>query len=111
MAFLYVSAAAWALSVPFARYTAGVVWLVLVVGLAGSGRLFMLRSSYLIASDTWSGLRRAAGPALTFPALMVGEPASPPAIVVAAVAVCAMTALVLGIVFIARFDVALEDRE
>src|SRR5580765_5835937 len=38
-AFIYNSALAWAASVPFSRYSAGVAWLIVAIGLAGSGRL------------------------------------------------------------------------
>lgn len=110
-AFVYISAVAWAASVPFAKYSAGVAWLVVAVALAASGRLFALRNSYVTASGGWTGAWHALGPVLLFPPVMVGEPASPSVVVIALLIVAAIAALGLGVAFIAHYSLALEDVE
>jgi hypothetical protein len=91
--FVYVSSLAWALSVPFSRYSAGVLWLILAIGLAGSG--------------VW----RAAGAALIFPPLVVGELTGPPHTVIALLLTASAVAVAAGVAFIAVYSLALEDAE
>jgi hypothetical protein len=110
-AFVYISALAWAVSVPFSRYSAGVVWLIVTVGLAGSGRLIALRNNYIVASDSWTGLWHAAGPVLLFPPVMAGEPSSPSLALIALVIGAAVVGLAGGVAFIAHYSLALEDLE
>lgn len=110
-AVVYISSLAWAMSVPFSRYSSGLVWLIVTIGLAGSGRLLALRNSYASASETWTSVWRAAGSALVFPPLVVGELSSPPATVVAALLLAGLAAIAAGVVFISRYGLALEDVE
>ena len=109
--FVYLSSLAWAFSVPFSRYSAGVLWLVVAIALAGSGRLLALRNSYALATHTWAGVWQAAGPALIFPPLVVGEPSGPPTTVIALLLVAAAVAVVGGVTFIVVCSLALEDAE
>ena len=109
--FIYISAVAWAGSVPFSRYSAGVVWLVVAVGLAGSGRLIALRNTYVAASNSWRGLWESTWPVLLFPPVAVGEPSTPSGGVVLLVIVAAATVLCLGVAFIAHYSLNLEDVE
>jgi hypothetical protein len=110
-AFVYISALAWAASVPFSRYSAGVAWLIVAIGLAGSGRLIALRNDYVAASDTWTGMWQALGPVLLFPPVMVGEPSTPSVGLIALVITAAAAALLTGVFFVAHYDLALEDVE
>ena len=110
-AFVYISALAWAASVPFSRYSAGVAWLIVAIGLAGSGRLIALRNDYVAASGTWTGMWQALGPVLLFPPVMVGEPSTPSVGLIALVITAAAAALLAGVFFVAHYDLALEDVE
>src|SRR6516225_6650498 len=109
--FVYLSSLAWALSVPFSRYAAGVLWLILAIALAASGRLLALRNSYALAADTWAGVWQAAGPALVFPPIVVGEPSGPPSVVILLLFMAAAVAVAAGVGFISTYSLALEDRE
>jgi hypothetical protein len=109
--FVYLSSLAWALSVPFSRYSTGVLWLIVAIALAASGRLLVLRNSYALAADTWSGVWHAAGPALVFPPIVMGELSSPPNAVIAVLLVAAGVALAAGMTFISVYSLALEDAE
>lgn len=110
-AFIYISSVSWAFSVPFTKYSAGVVWLIIAVALAGSGRLLELRNSYVMADSTWAGVGHALGPALLFPPVIVGELSGPSASVLALLIAAAVAALALGCTFIASSNLALEDVE
>jgi hypothetical protein len=109
--FIYMSTVAWAASVPFSRYSAGVVWLVVSVALAGSGRLIAVRNSYVAANSGWAGLWHTTWPVLLFPPVAVGEASTPPAVVVILVLGVAVAALCAGTAFIARYGLDLEDVE
>ena len=110
-AFAYLSALAWAVSVPFSRYSAGVLWLIVAIALAASGRLLVLRNSYALASDTWAGVWQATGPALVFPPLVVGELSAPPGAAIALLVIAAFVAVAVGVGFISVYGLALEDAE
>ncbi len=110
-AVVYISLTAWAFSVPFSKYAAGVVWLLAAIVLAGSGKLLDIRMAYAGAVNVSDGLAHALPAALVFPPFLVGEPSTPPWVVTGVVLVAAVIALVGGAVFIARTDVPLEDAE
>jgi hypothetical protein len=110
-AFIYVSALAWAASVPFSRYSAGVAWLMVAVALAGSGWLLALRNNYVTESGTWTRVWHALGPVLLFPPVMVGELSSPSVALLALVIAAAGAGLAGGVAFVAHYDLALEDVE
>jgi hypothetical protein len=109
--FAYLSSLVWALSVPFSRYSAGVLWLIVVIALAGSGRLLVLRNTYAFAADTWVGVWRAAGAALVFPPLVIGERTGPPNTVIALLLIAGAAVVSAGVAFIAVCSLALEDAE
>jgi hypothetical protein len=110
-AFAYLSVFAWTVSVPFSRYSAGVLWLILAIALAASGRLLMLRNSYVLAADAWAGVWQATGPALVFPPIVLGELSPPPITVTALLLIAAFVAAAAGVVFISVYNLALEDVE
>jgi hypothetical protein len=110
-AFVYISTLAWALSVPFSRYSTGVCWLIVAIGLAGSGRLLTLRNNYAAFEGGWRGIWTGAGSALVFPPVMVGEPSTPPAVLIALIVLAAATAVAGGVTFISRYGLPLEDVE
>jgi hypothetical protein len=110
-AFVYISTLAWALSVPFSRYSAGVCWLIVAIGLAGSGRLLALRNNYVAVEGAWRSIWTGTGSALMFPPVMVGEPSTPPATLIVLVVLAAVAATGGGVAFIARYGLPLEDVE
>ena len=111
VALVYISALCWAVSIPFSKYSAGVVWLVGALVLGASGKLMTLRNSYVAASDTWAGGWQAAGPVLLFPPLIVAEPSAPLRVVIIVVVVAAVAALWAGGAFVVRYSLGLEDFE
>jgi len=110
-AFAYISAAAWACSAPFSRYSAGLVWLLVGITLAGSGRLVALRNVYVASFGTWTSLWQSAGAAVLFPPLVVGELSGPPAFVTVVLLIAAVGAVAGGIWFVAGTSLPLEDAE
>ena len=111
VAFIYLSTVAWAASVPFSRYSAGVAWLVVAVALAGSGRLIALRNSYLAANATWAGLWHATWPVLLFPPIAIGEPSTPSAMAMILVVGAAAAVMCAGVAFVSHYGLDLEDVE
>jgi hypothetical protein len=108
-ALLYMSAVAWAASVPFGRYSSGVVWLILAIGLAGAGKLLELRQAYLAALESTAGAWKASAAALLFPPLMVTEPSSPLALSTFVVLAAAIVAAGVGVLVIDAVDFPLVD--
>jgi hypothetical protein len=108
-AVLYMSAVAWAAALPFARYSSGVVWLILAIVLAGAGKLLALRQAYAAAVDPTGDIWRAAGAALIFPPLMVTEPSAPIAISTFVVLTAAVVVAGIGIVGVEALDCPLVD--
>lgn len=109
-ALLYMSAVAWAAALPFARYSSGVVWLVVAIALAGAGKLLALRQAYAAAAaepagDIWS----ATGAALVFPPLMVTEPSAPIAVSALLVLSAAIVVTGIGVLAVDLFDFPLVD--
>jgi hypothetical protein len=107
-ALLYMSAVAWALALPFARYSSGVVWLMLAIALAGAGKLLALRQAYVAALEPGGDLWRATGAALVFPPLMVTEPA-PAAISTLVVLAAAVAVTGVGVLAVEASDFPLVD--
>ena len=108
-ALLYMSAVAWAAALPFARYSSGVVWLILAIVLAGGGKLLALRQAYAAAADPTGDVWRAAGAALVFPPLMVTEPSAPIAISTFVVLSAAVVVFGVGVLAVEALDFPLED--
>ena len=108
-ALLYMSAVAWATALPFARYSSGVVWLVLAIVLAGAGKLLALRQMYAAAIDPAGDVWRAAGAALVFPPLMVTEPSAPMAVSTFIVLAAAIVVSGIGVFVVEALDFPLVD--
>jgi hypothetical protein len=108
-ALLYMSAVAWAASVPFARYSSGVVWLIVAIALAGGGKLLALRQAYAAAAEAGGSAWRAAGAALVFPPLMVTEPSAPVAFSTFVVLAAAVLVVGIGVLAIEACDFLLVD--
>jgi len=108
-ALLYMSAVSWASALPFARYSSGVVWLILAIVLAGAGKLLALRQAYAAAAEPGGDVWKATGAALVFPPLMVTEPSAPIAICAWLVLGVATVVVGIGVVAIESFDVPLVD--
>src|SRR5262249_12838427 len=56
VAFFFVSTAAWAISLPLVEHGSGVLWLIVLIVLAGTGRIFQLRGIYLNADMYWTAV-------------------------------------------------------
>jgi hypothetical protein len=108
-ALLYMSAVAWAAALPFARYSTGVIWLILAIALAGAGKLLALRQAYAAAAEPAGDVWKAAGAALVFPPLMVTEPSAPVAICAYLVLAAAVVVGGIGVLAIEAFDFPLVD--
>lgn len=108
-ALLYMSAVAWAAALPFARYSSGVVWLILAIVLAGAGKLLALRQAYAAAIDPAGDVWRAAGAALVFPPLMVTEPSAPMAVSTFIVLAAAIVVSGIGVFVVEALDFPLVD--
>jgi hypothetical protein len=108
-ALLYMSAVAWAAALPFARYSSGVVWLILAIVLAGAGKLLALRQAYAAAIDPAGDVWRAAGAALVFPPLMVTEPSTPMAVTTFIVLAAAIVVSGIGVFVVEALDFPLVD--
>lgn len=108
-ALLYMSAVAWASALPFARYSSGVVWLILAIALAGAGKLLPLREAYAAAVEPAGDVWKATGAALVFPPLMVTEPSASIAISACLVLAAAIVAGGIGVIVIEAFDIPLVD--
>jgi hypothetical protein len=108
-ALLYMSAVAWAAALPFARYSSGVMWLVLAIVLAGGGKLLALRQAYAAAVEPTGDLWRAAGAALVFPPLMVTEPSAPIAVSTFVVLAAAAVVIGIGVLAVEALDCPLVD--
>jgi hypothetical protein len=108
-AVLYMSAVAWAAALPFARYSSGVVWLILAIVLAGAGKLLALRQAYAAAVEPTGDVWRAAGAALVFPPLMVTEPSAPVAISTFVVLAAAVVVTGIGVLAVEALDCPLVD--
>jgi len=111
VAFLYVSAIAWGLSVPFSRYAIGLVWLIATVALAASGRLVGLRNTYANADHTLAGMWQSTGAALIFPPLLVSEPFSPSSLLMLIVLLAAVASAFAGVAVVSLSSLQLEDLE
>jgi hypothetical protein len=108
-ALLYMSAVAWAAALPFARYSSGVMWLILAIVLAGAGKLLALRQAYAAAVEPTGGPWRAAGAALVFPPLMVTEPSAPIAVSTFVVLTAAAVVVGIGVLAVEAVDCPLVD--
>jgi hypothetical protein len=108
-ALLYMSAVAWAAALPFARYSSGIMWLILAIVLAGAGKLLALRQAYAAAVEPTGDLWRAAGAALVFPPLMVTEPSAPIAVSAFVVLAAAAVVIGLGVLAVEALDYPLVD--
>jgi hypothetical protein len=108
-ALLYMSAVSWASALPFARYSSGVVWLIVAIALAGAGKLLDLRQAYAAAAEPAGDVWRATGAAMVFPPLMVTEPSAPIAISAFLVLGAAIVVAGVGVLAVDAFDFPLVD--
>jgi hypothetical protein len=108
-AFLFVSAAGWALSLPAPRLVSGALWIVAIV--AGATTRFGAEqyAAMLARPDgTAAELLHAAGLALACPFLMLGDHVPPRAGAAAVLAVAAAAAIASGMLRIVRRSYPLE---
>ena len=108
-ALLWVSTAAWAVTLRLPRYAGGALWLVGIAALAAGHRLQPLRELFLAGDSTWSDAARAAGAALICPIFLVARPDLGHTRTLVLVTGAAIAAWTAGARFIYRFDAALVD--
>jgi len=104
-----MSSVAWAAALPFARFSSGVVWLIVAIALAGAGKLLMLRQAYVAAVETTADAWKAVAAALIFPPLMVTEPSAPLALSTFVVFGAAVVVAGVGVLAIEALDFPLVD--
>ena len=107
-AFAFVSAAAWALSLPIARLVAGSVWLALIIALATTNVGLEQYSLLLQRSEGFTQLAHALAFAIACPFVMLDDVMPMREEVAAGLAVMTIAAFAAGIGFIVRRDYPLE---
>ena len=107
-ALFYVSAAAWAASLPLVRYSTGVLWLATLFVLAGTGHIHALRAAYLAAGAGWTAAFSGGSAALACPLFFLTDAG---AAHIGETAACtgAVGFLTAGLAYICRLDVPLSD--
>ena len=106
---LYVSTVVWMATLPMARYAGGVLWLVLLFGLAATHRLQPLRQIFEAPRVSWSDSIRAGGSALVCPIFLMIDPARTGTAVIAVVILATGTAWLAGALMIRRFTGVLVE--
>jgi hypothetical protein len=105
----YVSTVVWTVSLPTARYTGGVVWLVLVVALASTQRLQALRLLFGRQGASWRESLQAALSGLVCPIFLMFDPAHTDTAVVLVVLLVTGLAWLGGALMIGRFSGVLTE--
>ncbi len=109
VAFFYVSTMAWAMTLPFPRLAGGALWLAVLVGLAGSGRLSKLAEVFKEGGGGWAVAVRQATASLVCPFLVTGAgmPPGTRALVIISGATAAVWGF--GLAMVKRLDGTLAD--
>lgn len=109
LAFLFVSTAVWAATLPFARLAGGALWVMVLFALAGSGSLSRLTLMFRDGGSTWEAGARQAAAALICPFMLFATSArvGPRALLIVGAATVA--AWGVGLVIIKRCDGTLTD--
>ena len=108
-AFAFVSAMAWAGSLPSTRYAGGACWVVALFIAASSHNIATLRAAFLAGPGSWIASARAAAAALVCPFFLIADPSFPDVRVLVLVALAAVLVAGAGVAIAARFDGALTD--
>lgn len=108
---LYISTAAWAITLPLPRYTGALAWLLLLIVLLAAEQLAAMRVTFNPAPDTWTEALGSASRVFVFPFLLVFDPAAAGARLLAVMAIGTGAVWVFGATLIRQFEASLvEDR-
>ena len=105
--FLYVSTVVWTVSLPFQRYSAAVLWLVLLFALASTQQLQALRIAFSPMPETWTGVLRSTTGCLVFPILLMLDPAALSLRIVVLIVLATLVVWIAGVSMIRTFEAAL----
>ncbi|OFW13603.1 MAG: hypothetical protein A3F69_00515 [Acidobacteria bacterium RIFCSPLOWO2_12_FULL_66_10] len=106
---LYVSTVVWMATLPMARYAGGVLWLVVLFGLAATQRLQALRQMFTAAGDSWRDTIQAGLSGLVCPIFLMVDPAGAGAAVIAILIFTTAMAWLAGAIMIRRFSGVLVE--
>jgi len=107
-ALVWVSVLVWCVTLCLPRYSGGLLWLFLFVGLGSVHRLQGLEPT-LLDQTTWPAVGRAVGAALAAPLLLVAHPDSSDAPLLMAVAISALIVFALGVMTVVALDAPLTE--
>jgi hypothetical protein len=107
-AFICVSLIGWGGGLALPRYGAGVLWLLLVVVVGGSGYASRVRTNAFSGSPTEKAVARTIG-FLAAPMLLVSDAVPPSAALVAVIVLGAVAGAAGGFAYVARFDARLQE--
>jgi len=107
-AFLCVSIVAWVLGLALPRYGGGILWLTLIVVLAGSGWITAVRTAG-IQPSSWLQRLEVVAAFLVAPMTLLAEPVRPPAATIALVFLAALLFAAAGVAYVTRFDAVLKE--
>ncbi len=108
-AFVWVSAAAWTVTLRLVRHAGGVLWLALLFALAAARQMHPLQQMFMAGDATWTEALPKAGAILVFPAFLVSRPQVAGARTLILVFGSAFVAWTIGAWLIVRFDGILKD--
>src|SRR5262245_9483327 len=108
-ALVWVSTAAWMVTLLLPRYSGGILWLALLVVLAALHDVRPQLDAFLGDEATWSEALPKARAALAVPIALVGRPEAAGARTLALVALATVVALALGVLLIEQLDGLLRD--
>lgn len=106
---LYVSTLVWMVTLPMARYAGGVLWLVVIFGLAATHRLQALQQVFSTTRGSWSETIRAGMSGLVCPIFLIVDSASAGPTAIAIVILATATAWLAGALMIRRFSGVLGE--
>jgi hypothetical protein len=105
--FLYASTIVWTVSLPFQRYAAAVLWLIVLFALAATQQLQSLRVAFTPMPDTWIDVLRSTAAGLVFPVFLMLDPAVLSLRIVGLMLLATVFVWMAGVAMIRRFEAAL----
>jgi hypothetical protein len=107
-ALLWISVVAWCLTLRLPRYSGGLLWLFVFVGLGSLHRLQGLEP-ILLDQSSWPAIGKAIAAALTAPLLLVAHPESSDPPLLLAVAAASLVVFGVGVWTILSLDIPLTE--
>lgn len=105
--FLYASTIVWAVSLPFQRYAAAMLWLIVLFALAATQQLQTLRVTFTPMPETWIDVLRSTAAGLVFPVFLMLDPAVLSLRIVSLMLGTTVCVWIAGVSMIRRFEAAL----